>query len=129
MAPTATAVAIVAFSSDLLTAWLLARVWGRASALGYLLLGTPLLVFMYLRLDGVSVALAVAGFALVRRERPTAGGLAIAGAALVRLWPAALIPFLLVRRRLRAFAVAMLGLVAGSVAWVAWGGWAAPVRC
>src|SRR5947209_12638241 len=59
--------------------------------------------------------LAVGGLALLRKDRPVAGGAAIGVAALIKLFPAVLLVFLLVKRELRAFAAAV-GAAAVAVA-------------
>jgi len=51
-------IALLAFIADLAAASALAWGWGRRPAIVYLLLGLPLLSFIYLRFDLVSVALA-----------------------------------------------------------------------
>ena len=71
---TAIAVALCAFAADLATAAILARVWSRRTCVAYLLIGLPLMPFMYLRLDPLSVVLAVAGMASIRRQRSVTGG-------------------------------------------------------
>ena len=109
---------------DLAVAALLAWGWGRRAAVAYLILGVPFLFypFLYLRLDLLSVALAVAGLALVRHRRPALGGTALALACFAKVWPVLLLPSLLIRRSWRALA-ACLGLgVVGVAAWVAWAG-------
>jgi hypothetical protein len=128
LATTATVTALLAFTADLGIAWLLHRHWGRRAAVGYLIAGLPLLVFIYLRLDLVSVFLAVLGMALCRTERERIGGVTIAAAVLFRVWPLLLLPALLLRRRYRAFAWALGGVAAGGVAWVVWGGLRAPME-
>jgi len=67
---------------DAVVALLLAWGWGRRAALMYLLLGLAFLwyPFLYLRLDLLSVVLAVGGLALARRRALTAGG-AMVGSA------------------------------------------------
>jgi len=61
---------------DGLIALLLAWGWGRRAALAYLVLGLAFVwyPYLYLRLDLLSVALAVGGLALVRRRYGTVGG-------------------------------------------------------
>ena len=78
--------------------------------------------FIYLRLDLLSVFLAVLGIALVRRRHQYGGGAVLAIACFAKLWPLVLVPVLIVRRAWRALA-AFAGVgVAGTAAWVAWGG-------
>jgi Glycosyltransferase family 87 len=109
---------------DLGVALLLAWGWGKRAGLAYLILGAPFIVypFLYLRLDLLSVALAVGGLALVRHRRPALGGASLALACFAKVWPVLIIPSLLVRRSWRALA-AFVGVgIAGMIAWVAWAG-------
>jgi hypothetical protein len=107
---------------DLIVAALICWGWGRRAALAYLIIGFPLICypFLYLRLDLLSVALAVGGMALVRRRRPVAGGAVLAVAVLTKLWPVLLAPGLVFRRSWRAVAAFTVVGGAGLVAWVAW---------
>jgi len=109
---------------DLAVALLLWWGWGRRSAVAYLILGTPFLFypFLYLRLDLLSVALAVAGVALVRRRKPALGGATLALACFAKVWPVLLVPSLLIRRSWRAVAAFCAVGAAGLAAWVAWVG-------
>lgn len=109
---------------DLLVGGALALGWGRRAGLAYLVLGLPLLLypFVYLRLDLVSVALALGGVALVRRGHDLPGGVLLALAVLAKIWPLALLPYLIVERRARALGVTVVTLVGASAAWVVWGG-------
>ncbi len=97
--------------------------WGLTAARRYLWLGTPLLVFIYRRADLVAVALAVLGLALAeRRGRERSGGAVLGLAGLIKLWPCALVPVVLIGRRVRAavfFGAVFVGGVAG---WFALGG-------
>src|SRR5437868_1227483 len=56
---------------DLAVTAILVWAWGRRAAFAYLLLGLPLVLypFLYLRLDLLSVALAIGALALVHRRR------------------------------------------------------------
>src|SRR5262249_24603318 len=88
---------------DLAIAAVVAWGWGRRAGIAYLVLGLPFLLypFLYLRLDLLSVFLAVLGIALVRRRHQYAGGAALAIACFAKLWPVVLIPVLVVRRAWR----------------------------
>ncbi len=119
---TAIAVALCAFAADMLTALVLARIWSLRTCFAYLLLGLPLMPFMYLRLDPLSVFLAVAGMALIRRQRPELGGAVLGIAGLTRLWPIVLVPYLLIEGQRRAVLSAVISLVVGGVGWLWWGG-------
>lgn len=104
--------------------------WGRRAGIAYLVLGLPFLLypFLYLRLDLVSVFLAVLGVALVRRRHPVAGGATLAIACFAKLWPMVLVPMLIVRRAWGALG-AFVGVgAAGLLAWTAWAGIDGPVQ-
>jgi hypothetical protein len=105
-----------------LVVFLLFRVWGRRAGWSYLALSTPMLFVVYTGFDLVAVAIAVSGAALVRRRRVYAGAFAWVIGAFTKLWPAVLLPGLLVRRQARALATAVVTGVAGLVAWSVWGG-------
>ncbi len=115
---------------DGLIAVLLAWGWGRRAALAYLVLGLAFVwyPFLYLRLDLLSVALAVAGLALLRRRHPVAGGAGVAAACFAKVWPIALVPGLVARRSWRGVvAFAAVG-IAGTAAWIRWAGFDGPVQ-
>jgi hypothetical protein len=115
---------------DLAIAAVVAWGWGRRAGIAYLVIGVPFLLypFLYLRLDLLSVFLAVLGIALVRRRHPYAGGAALAVACFAKLWPVVLVPVLIVQRAWRALG-AFVGVGAvGMAAWVAWGGIDGPVQ-
>jgi hypothetical protein len=106
---------------DLAIAGGLAYGWSRRAAFIYLVVGLLMLTypFIYLRLDLLSVALAVWGLALVRRDRWKGGGVVLALACFAKLWPLSVFPMLALQRRWRALAVAVGTGVLGGVAWVA----------
>jgi hypothetical protein len=116
------ALALIAFTADLIAFAAVGRGWGRAAAARYLLYGAPLLVFIYRRSDLVPVALATVAFAFVRRGRERGGGVALGVAALVKLWPLVLAPALLVTRHFRSFVAFVATFTVGVVLWVAVGG-------
>lgn len=115
---------------DLGVAGLLAWGWGRRAAVAYLIIGAPFILypFLYLRLDLLSVALAVGGLALVRKRRPALGGVALALACFAKVWPVLLVPSLLIRRSWRAMASFLTVGVIGMAAWVAWAGTKGPIQ-
>jgi len=115
---------------DLAIAAVVAWGWGRRAGIAYLVLGSVFLLypFLYLRLDLLSVFLAVLGIALVRRRHQYAGGATLAVACFAKLWPVVLIPVLVVRRAWRALGACIAIGVAGTAAWVAWGGIDGPVQ-
>jgi hypothetical protein len=94
-------IALLAFIADLATASALAWGWGRRPAIVYLLLGLPLLSFIYLRFDLVSVALAAWAIAWSKHRGEALGGAALGLAVMAKLWPLALAPILLIRRAWR----------------------------
>ena len=109
---------------ELATAAALAFGWGRRAAVAYLVLGTLFvaLPFVYLRLDLLSVALAMWGMALVRRRRQVLGGGLLALAVFAKFWPLALLPWLIVRREWRALRAAVVTGAVAAAAWIAWSG-------
>jgi len=115
---------IASLALDLVVVGLLAWGWGRRVVLAYLVLGLPflLLPFVYFRADLLSVALALGGLALVRRDRERAGGVLLALAVFAKLWPLALLPVLVYQRRWRALAASVVTGAIGGVAWIAWTG-------
>jgi hypothetical protein len=114
--------ALVAFGADLAAFACVLSGWGREAARRYLLLGAPLLIFVYRRSDLVAVALAVAGVVLVRREAARRGGALLGLAVLSKLWPAVLLPMLVLMRRTRALWAAAVTIAAGLAGWLALGG-------
>ena len=115
---------------DLAIAAVVAWAWGRRAGIAYLLIGLPFLVypFLYLRLDLLSVFLAVLAAAFVRRRYPYAGGTALTVACFAKLWPLVLVPMLVVRRAWRALSAFVASFVVGLTAWIAWGGIDGPVQ-
>jgi Glycosyltransferase family 87 len=107
-------IAIVAFLADLATAWGLRWGWGRRPSIVYLLIGLPLLSFLYLRFDLVSVALAVWAIAWIRNRGESLGGAALALATMAKLWPILLLPIVWLhpgrRRALGAFVAVVVVL-------------------
>jgi hypothetical protein len=103
-------IAITAFLADLAAAWALLWGWGRRPAIVYLLLGLPLLSFIYLRFDLVAVALTAWSIAWVRHRGEALGGIALGLATMAKLWPAVLLPILWMRRTWRP-AVTAFGVV------------------
>ncbi len=110
---------------DLLIAAVLAWGWGRRAAIAYLVLGLAFLwyPFLYLRLDLLSVLLAVLALALVRRGRRATGAVALAVACFAKLWPVVLAPRLIVdgTRRARLAAVGAFAAIGalGLAGWLA----------
>ena len=116
-------IALLAFIAALAAASALAWGWGRRPAIVYLLLGLPLLSFIYLRFDLVSVALAAWAIAWTKHRGEALGGAALGLAVMAKLWPLALAPVLVIRRAWRpavaGFAVVVVVLGA---AWYLTGG-------
>lgn len=109
---------------DLVVVGALAYGWGRRSAIAYLCLGLVFVIwpFLYLRLDLLSVALAMWGLALVRRHAQVGGGLVLAAACFAKPWPLVVAPMLAVERRWRSLAAFVATGFAGLAAWWSWGG-------
>ncbi|MGZ4689072.1 MAG: glycosyltransferase 87 family protein [Acidimicrobiia bacterium] len=121
---TQTSLAWSQLALDLIVAAVLAWGWGRRAALAYLIIGLPfaLYPFLYLRLDLLSVALAIGGLALVHRRRAVSGGALLAIASFAKLWPIVLVPSLVVTKKWRALTAFIVTFGAGLIAWIAWSG-------
>lgn len=121
---TLTAIAWSQLALELGIVALLWWAWSRRAALWYLVIGTPMLAFPfpYARVDMLSTAFTVLAFALLRRVRQVPAGLAFAVAMLTKIWPVAMVPVLLVRRRWRDAVAAALGVAVGLLAWWLWAG-------
>jgi hypothetical protein len=115
---------LLQLAADLAVAAALAHGWGRRAAIVWLALLLPFCWegWIFARLDLLSVALAVAGLAFVRRNREGAGGVLVGLGAFAKFWPLAVVPSLLVERRARALAHCLATLLAGGVVWLAVGG-------
>jgi hypothetical protein len=122
------AVAVSQFACDLGIAGLVNWAWGRRAGVTYLLLGLPLMAwpFVYARVDLLTVLLAVAGMAMIRKglvagegsDRLVAGGgVGLALAVLAKLWPLALAPVLIVERKTKGLLALMAVGAAGLAAW------------
>ncbi len=121
---------VIGLTADLMVAWLLHRRNERVG-LTYLILGLPLVPMGLLRLDLVATLPAVAAVLLAIPPRATAergsgaaraatsGGLVAIG-AMIKLWPALLIPALWSTRRDRAAAAGIAGCAAATLAWLVW---------
>ena len=118
---TGTRLVVVCFLLDLLAFAGMWTGWGRRIAIAYLWLGVPLLVLGYLRLWYLPVALAVWGFALVRKGRPNVAGVVAALAVFAKLWPLALAPAFFAETRRRSLAFVLAGVV-GGIGWLLLGG-------
>jgi len=98
---------------------LLRRFWSPVVAVLFLWFALPMQVFMPFRVDMLSVLMILAAIVLADRNRATAGGM-LAGASIIfRVWPAVIAPVFLLRRRPRAFIVALLVTVVLGAWWVA----------
>ncbi len=117
-ATTGTRLVLAALAADLAAAAGIAWGWGRRAATAFLLLGAPLLVFLYLRFDPLTVALAVWAAALCRRRREVAGGMAFGASVLAKLWPAAILPALLMEGRRRAAVAGVVTAIVGATLWL-----------
>lgn len=118
--------ALVAFAAHV-AAWGAVRWgWGRTAGERYLIAALPLLLLLYERMDLVPVAVAAWGVALAVRERPRGAGAILAAAVLTKLWPAVLLPGLLLRGGRRAGVWFGAVAAAGLLAWIGYGGAGAP---
>ena len=122
IAEAARRIALLAAVADLAAAAALWWGWGRRQAATYLVLCLPLLSFVYLRFDLVAVALAVWGYAALRRRRPELAGGALGLAIMAKLWPIALAPVFALRRTRRGLLVAVAVCVAVGAWWYLTGG-------
>jgi Glycosyltransferase family 87 len=123
--------AIAMLACDVAIAVVLWRGWNREVAAAYWVMGTPLAFFIYLRLDLLTVLLAVGAIALARRRSAgaeVAGGAAIAASVFTKLWPVVLLPLLWIDRARRAAIVAGGAIVVGTIAWIAWVGTQGPIQ-
>jgi hypothetical protein len=118
---TAVRLMVVCFLLDLLAFAGMWSGWGRRIAITYLWLGVPLLIFRYLRLWYLPVALSVWAFVLLRKRRPNVAGVVGALALFAKLWPLALAPAFLAEARRRSFAFVLAGVV-GGIGWLLLGG-------
>jgi hypothetical protein len=100
-------IAVLACLADLAAAAGMWWGWGKRQAATYLVLGLPLLSFLYLRFDLVAVALAVWSYALLVRRRTELAGGALGLAVMAKLWPVALAPVFLMRKARRGLLVAV----------------------
>ncbi|MEP6757758.1 MAG: glycosyltransferase family 87 protein [Actinomycetota bacterium] len=122
-------IAMVAFLADMAAAVAMAWGWGRRHAVTYLLLGFPLLSFLYLRFDLVAVALTAWSLALLHRRREELGGAALGLAVMAKLWPlVVLVPIFVFRKARRALVVGVVVCLAIGAWWYLTGGPKAPFQ-
>jgi hypothetical protein len=119
---TAERLAALAFTCDMLAFAGLWYGWGRRPAALYLLIGLPLVPFIYSRLDPLVVMLTIWGLAFAHRGRERMGGGTLALAALTKLWPLVVAPALLIERPTRAARWFVCSFAVGVAAWIAFGG-------
>ena len=115
---------------DFAVVGLLAWAWDRRTAFAYIILSTPLLAFpfLYMRIDLLSVFLALAGLALVRKGWDSAGGASLAVAVYAKVWPVVVMPVLLIERKVRASVAWVVTVVVCGLAWLAWAGLEGPTQ-
>jgi hypothetical protein len=128
VAAAATRIAILAFSADIAAVAAMLWGWGRRVAATYLILALPLLPFLYLRFDLVSVALAAWAYAWLRRRHEELGGAALGLAIMAKLWPIALAPVFWLRRSRRGLIVAAAVCVVVGAWWYLTGGAKGPFQ-
>ena len=118
----ATRIALLAFVADVAVVGVMLWGWGRRVAATYLILALPLLPFLYLRFDLVSVAFAAWAYAWLRRNDEELGGAALGLAVMAKLWPVALAPVFWLRRSRRGLLVAAVVCVVLGAWWYVAGG-------
>jgi len=122
VAAAARRIALAAFLADMAVAVAMAWGWGRRPSATYLLLGLPLLSFLYLRFDLVAVALAAWSLALLHRRRGELGGVALGLAVMAKLWPLVLVPIFVFRRARRGLLVGVAVCLVIGAWWYVTGG-------
>ncbi len=125
---TLTALIVSQLALDLACVGVLWWAWSKRTALAYLVLSAPLIAFpfLYVRIDLLSVFLAVLGLGLARRGWERSGGLALAVSVFAKVWPAVLAPVLVIEGKVKATVVWVIGVAVGAIAWVAWVGTTGP---
>jgi hypothetical protein len=116
---TAVLVAVLNAVATLGCWWALRQTWSIAAARYFLWFVLPLQLFMPVRLDMVSVALAVAAVSVSRRGSEVRAGSLMGASILFKLWPVVLLPLFLITRKMRALTTAGLVLLGGLLLWVA----------
>ncbi|MDQ1425144.1 MAG: hypothetical protein QOD72_2642 [Acidimicrobiaceae bacterium] len=110
--------------ADLTVAAALAWGWSRRAAVVWLALLVPFLWdgWVFARIDLLASALTVTGLAAVRRRAERRGGVLIGLGVLAKLYPALLVPGLLVNRRRQAAGATIITTAVGALVWLAIGG-------
>lgn len=116
--------AISQLALELATAATLAWGFTKRTAVVYLILGAPTVLFPvpYMRTDMLAVFLATLGVAAVHRGRDVPGGASLAVATFAKIWPLVIAPILVVERRIRGLWAWALTGTSGLIAWIAWAG-------
>ncbi len=122
VAEAARRIAILAFAADMAAAAAMLWGWGRRAAATYLLLGLPLLSFVYLRFDLIVVALTAWSLALRARRHEEAGGGLLGLAVMAKLWPVVLVPLFAIRRARRGLLVGLAACLVIGAWWYVTGG-------
>jgi Glycosyltransferase family 87 len=118
---------VAMLAADIAIALILLRTWGRGAAFRYWVIGTPLCLFIYLRVDLLSVLLAVIAVAVVKKRHIASGPL-LAAAVFVKVWPIILLPLLWIERAWKAVLACLATVALGVMAWVWWGGSDGPIQ-
>jgi len=113
---------VIGVLADAVVALALLRGFSGAAAGRYLVFSIPALVFVYLTLDLVPLALVVLGLAATERRRQRGGGMLLGLAVLAKVWPIVLVPGWWIRGRPRAVAWSLAAVAMGSLAWLAFSG-------
>jgi len=121
---TLTGLIISQLALDLACVGVLWWAWSKRTALAYLVLSAPLVLFpfLYVRIDLLSVFLATLGLGLARRGWERSGGATLVVSVFAKVWPAVLAPVLLIERKVKATVTWVVGVAVGTFAWVAWVG-------
>jgi len=115
---------------DLTTVGVLAWAWNRRTALAYLALSAPMILFpfLYVRIDLLTVFLSTLGLGLARKGLQRSGGTAMAVSIYAKVWPAVLLPVLLIERKTKATVAWAVTFVLAGLAWVLWAGTDGPMQ-
>jgi hypothetical protein len=115
---------VIQLLADFGVAAALAWGWHPHAAIAWLMLLVPFLWdgWVFARVDMLVAAVTVAGLAAARRHAERFGGVLIGLGVLAKLYPALLVPGLIVNRRRRAVGATVVTSVLGAIVWFVIGG-------